>query len=44
MSSYRAKKTSSARFLRPADTSGRRMAMATTGASIAFLAVLIVTL
>lgn len=44
MSRTRVKKTGTARFVPLADAKGRRMGIATTGASIAFLAVLILAL
>lgn len=44
MSRTSEKKTSTARSLRPIDANGRCMAIVTTGASIAFLAAVILAL
>jgi hypothetical protein len=44
MSRTRAKKAIPVRFCRPADANGRCMAIVTTGASIAFLAAVILAL
>jgi hypothetical protein len=44
MSRTRAKKAITVRFCRPVDANGRCMAIVTTGASIAFLAAVILAL